>query len=260
MNPHSIYEFPSIFRAVHMEADGEIAEETAFLQQVWSRHYRRPIRRVLDIAAGNSPHGQILARDGISVAAIDRSPTMIAAGIHESQGLDIRFYRRPIEKFSVPERSFDVAVFMSETFPVITENAAIGSHFRSVARLLKRGGLYCIDIDRHDGAGHVRKRTLWRRRKVRVDGTMVEIAEYHRPTPWYEACHSIYELNCRIHFSDRTVETRDLIPIRYYTPNILEFAAASSGCFRMVGCYTDYSFGEPLSRCDRRWLGVLRRV
>ena len=80
MKERSIYEFPDIFRAVHMEQPGEIAAEVDFLKRVWARHLKRRVRRVLDVASGNSPHGQLLAREGIAVTGIDRSPTMIAAG------------------------------------------------------------------------------------------------------------------------------------------------------------------------------------
>src|SRR5208282_3393224 len=77
----SVYQYPSIFRRVHMEKPGEIEEETEFLKKVWRRHLKKPVRRVLDIASGDSPHGQILAREGIRVVGIDRSPTMISSHI-----------------------------------------------------------------------------------------------------------------------------------------------------------------------------------
>ena len=51
---------------------------------------------------------------------------------------------------------------MSETFPVIVENVELLSHLRSVGIALKRGGLYCIDIDRQDTILHVSRRTMWR--------------------------------------------------------------------------------------------------
>src|ERR1700686_4522941 len=138
----SIYEFPDIFRRVHMERPGEIEQETAFLQEVWRPHYRRPVARVLDLACGNSPHGQILARAGIATVGVDDSPMMIAAGRAESRlGEAIRFYRRKIERFKLPERPFDAAIFMCETFPLLRTNAALMSHLQSVAALLKRGGV-----------------------------------------------------------------------------------------------------------------------
>lgn len=259
----SIYAYPSIFRRVHMEKPGEIEEETRFLRRVWRRHLDgRPVRRVLDLASGDSPHGRILAREAIEVAAVDQSSTMIAAGRRDSRGLsNIRFYRREISRFSLPERPFDTAFFMSETFPVLTANDAILSHLRSVGRLLRRGGLYCIDVDRMDRPRMVCTRKPWQRRTVRVENATVAVRTFNRPIPWYSGLHSIFELECKIRFDHgATVTTRDVIPIRYTLPCTLELAARASGMFKMVAVYTDLSFATPLRLCDRRWLGVLKRV
>jgi SAM-dependent methyltransferase len=257
----SIYQYPDIFRRVHMERPGEIAEEVRFLRRVWRRHYPRPVRRILDVACGNSPHGQLLARGAVQVVGIDRSSTMIAAGRRESRALkNIRFYRRPIERFHISERPFDVAFFMSETFPVIQTNGALISHLRSVGQLLHHGGLYCVDIDRQDPLGAFRRRRLWRSRVVRIGPKRVRVREFNRPTPWYSGVQRIYELECRFGDGGRTVITRDLIPIRHTLPCWLELAARASGAFQLDAFYTDLSFTASLDKCDRRWLGVLRRV
>jgi SAM-dependent methyltransferase len=257
----SIYEFPDIFRRVHMEAPGDIEREVRFLEEVWRRHLKRPVRRVLDIACGNSPHGQILARAGIEVAGIDRSPTMIAAGHAEAIGLKgLRFYRRRIEHFRLPERSFDTAFFMSETFPIMTRNRDIIAHLESVAALLKRGGLYSVDIDYQGGVELVRARTLWRERTVQAGDVPVKVREYHCPIEWHEAMHSIYELECTIRFKDRSVTTRDLIPVRYITPPVMDLTARASRKFEMLAAYADLSFTRPIAQCYGRWLAVLRRI
>lgn len=253
----SIYQFPGIFRRVHMEQAGDIEAEVRFLKKVWQRHLGRYVRRVLDVACGDSPHGALLVRDGISVAGVDRSPTMIAAG---RTGSGVKFYRRPIENFRLPEKPFDAAIIMSETFPILAENSNLMSHFKSVGRLLRAGGLYCIDIDRHDGIRLVRTRRLWRRRQVRVGGTLVEVREYHRPTSWCSGMHSIYEIECRIHFADRVVTTRDVIPVRYMVPATIELAAKASGFFKLIASYADLSFTTPLEKCYGRWFAVLRRT
>ena len=257
----SIYEFPAIFRRVHMEKAGEIEEETEFLQRVWTRHLRRPLRRVLDIASGNSPHGQILARAGMSVVGVDRSATMIARGKRESRGVtNLRFYRRRIDRFSLPERPFDMAFFMSETFPVLVSNRDLLAHLDSVGRLLRRGALYCIDIDKMDRIRAVPERRPWQQRKVRTEEAVVMVRTFDRPFPWHSPLQSIFELECEIHFPGRTVTTRDVIPIRYTTPPLLELAAKASGRFEMIAAYADLSFTTSLDECDRRWLGVLRKV
>ena len=244
-----------------MEEPDDIEKEARFLQRVWRRHLKRPVRRALDIACGNSPHGQIFARNGIAVAGIDRSSTMIAAGRLESRVLgDIRFYRRRIEKFRIPERPFDTAFFMSETFPIMVRNRDLLTHFDSVAAALKRGGLYCIDVDRHDDVKPLSARRLWRERTVQTPKARVEVREYNRPIAWHQAMHSIYELECTIHFDDRTVVTRDLIPVRYSTPPLIDFAARASGKFEMIAAYSDLSLTRPIARCYGRWLAVLRKV
>ena len=257
----SIYEFPDIFRRAHLESPGEIAAEVVFLQQVWQRHRKRPARRILDVGCGDSPHGRLLVDDGFEVVGIDRSPAMIAAGRRKAIAVPkLRFYRRSIEKFTLPERHFDAVIFMSETFPVLVENSRLLSHLKSVGRALKRGGLYCIDIDRHDPAPRVPRRTMWRERTAYAGGIVLDIREFNRPLPWYSPLHSIYELECTINFPAGAVTTRDLIPVRYTTPATLELAALASGMFKMVAAYCDLSFTKPLDRCRYRWMGVLRRV
>ncbi len=256
----SIYEYPAIFRRVHMERPGEIGAEVVFMHKVWRRHLKRPLRRVLDVACGDSPHGLALARAGLTVAGIDRSPAMIAAGRKAAGTAPIRFYRRSLERFRIPERPFDAAFFMSETFPIMTDNRALLSHLASVGRLLGRGGLYCVDIDRHDGVEVVAARKLWRRRTVNAGGTRVDVREYHRPITWFSGMHSVYELECTIHFPAGPMVTRDIVPVRYTLPCLLELAARASGFFTMVACYADLSFTRPIEKCYGRWLGVLRRV
>jgi SAM-dependent methyltransferase len=260
MKEHSIYEFPDLFRVVHIEEPQEIRDEVRFLKRVWQRHSTRPIRRVLDIACGNSPHGQLLAADGIAVTGIDRSPVMMAAGRKEAAGLEkLSFLRRGIERFSLPRGGFDAAFFMSETFPVMVENSDLISHLRSVARVLRKDGLYCVDIDRHDNIEAAGRRRLWRERRVRHQDTVIDVREFLRPIAWHASAW-IYELECTIRFPDRTVMTRDLVPVRYTVPKLLELEARTSGVFRLIGVYCDLSFETPLDRCDRRWWGVLQRV
>jgi len=256
----SIYDYPAIFRRVHMEEPGEIEAECAFMGKIWRRHLARPVRKLLDIGCGDSPHGRILIDDGIDVAGIDSSPIMTAAGRVLSGGR-IRFYRRGFERFRIPEGNFDAAILMSETFPVMYSNAALIGHLRSVGRTLRRGGIYCVDIDKHPGVEIVRRRRkLWRERTVRIGDIKVDVREFNRPITWDSGLHSIYQLECRITFPDgRAVTTNDRIPVRYLVPPTLELAAAASGCFDLVASYADLSMTKPMHRCYGRWWGVLRR-
>jgi hypothetical protein len=132
------------------------------------------------------------------------------------------------------------------------------SHLRCVARVLRRGALYCIDIDKHETVEASQRRRLWRRRKVRHGAVRISVREFLRPISWHAAAW-IYELECTIRFPDRSVVTRDLVPVRYMVPKLLDFAARAAGVFTMIACYPDLSFDAPLDQCDR-WLGILRRL
>ena len=180
---------------------------------------------------------------------------MLASGRAQSAGKgSLRFYRRAIEKFRLPESPFDAAIFMCETFPIIVENADLLSHLKSVGRAMRRGGLYCVDIDRQDSIPRVSKRTVWRRRRSRAGGLRLDIREFNRPTPWHSPLHSIYELECTIDFPKRPVTTRDLIPVRHTLPATLELAALASGMFELAAVYADLSFTKPIEDCRYRWL------
>ncbi len=96
------------------------------------------------------------------------------------------------------------------------------SHLRCVARVLRKGGLYCIDIDKHDAVEASQRRRLWRQRKVRQGPVRISVREFLRPIAWHAAAW-IYELECTIHFPDRTVMTRVLVPVRYMVPKPLDF-------------------------------------
>jgi hypothetical protein len=95
---------------------------------------------------------------------------------------------------------------------------------------------------------------------VRNADAVVTVQTYNRPFSWHLGLHQVFELECEIHFRDRTVTTRDVIPIRYTVPPLLELAAEASRMFQMIAVYTDLSFATPLDQCDRRWMGVLKRV
>ncbi len=257
----SIYKYPDIFRRAHMERPGEIVAEVEFLKQVWARHLKRPMRRMLDIGCGDSPHGVELARAGIEVVGIDHAPDMIAAGRSKARDLpNLRFYRRPIEKFGLPERPFDAAIFMSETFPIIVTNDELLSHLKSVGKTIRRGGIYCVDIDRQDPEPRIHRRKIWRRRDASARGIPLKIREFRRPIRWDSPLHSIYELECTIKFPSGSVTTRDLIPVRYTLPSMLELAALASGMFKLAAVYADLSLVKPIEACRYRWWGILERV
>jgi len=94
---------PTSFAAHIWKVPAKFRPRVAFLPQVWKRHRKSPVHRVLDIACGDSPHGRLLVGDGFQVVGIDRSRTMIASGRAKARDLKhLRFYRRANRKVPHP--------------------------------------------------------------------------------------------------------------------------------------------------------------
>src|SRR5262245_49887719 len=105
--------------------------------------------RILELACGLCPHGLRLAQRGLQVVGLDRSPAMLdVAGERVALAqASVEVRQGDVVDFSLPWHDFDAAIFMFETFPVISEQSDLLRHFDTVHRHLKRGGLYIIDLD-----------------------------------------------------------------------------------------------------------------
>jgi hypothetical protein len=52
-----------------------------------------------------------------------------------------------------------------------------------------------------------------------------------------------------IHFSDHSVTTRDIIPVRYTTPALMELTARASRKFELLAVYADFTFTRLVAQC-----------
>jgi SAM-dependent methyltransferase len=137
------YTAPRLYEiAFDMNRKGEVD----FLVHCFKRFARRPVRRVLDIACGTGPHLVRLAERGYQMVGLDLSPRNIdflgerlaAKGLHGDLVVgDMTDFRlaRPV----------DAALCMQDSQGHLLTNAQLLAHLRSVARNLRRGGLYIFD-------------------------------------------------------------------------------------------------------------------
>ena len=99
------------------------------------------------------------------------------------QAVDIELIKADVVDFSLDAEPFDCAIFMSETFPLITEYDELESHFRAVRRHVKVDGLYVIDIDSHErGIGTAYE--VWGRRTVPLENGSVHVWHESFPGDW----------------------------------------------------------------------------
>jgi len=137
------YTAPRLYEiAFDMNRKGEVD----FLDHCFKRFARRRVRTVLDIACGTGPHLVRLAERGYRMSGLDLSRRNIeflgerlaakrlAGDLVVGDMTDFRL-AQPV----------DAAICMQDSQGHLLTNAQLLAHLRSVARNLRRGGVYVFD-------------------------------------------------------------------------------------------------------------------
>ena len=138
---------------------------------------------ILELACGTCGHGILLAQGGFSVTGMDINPNMLEGAQRrmDTVGVKIKLIRGDMVDFDLEAMRFDCVIFMAGTFPIITTYEDIKSHFRSVKRHLKPGGLYIIDMDAQNKIRTSSETGIWGKKTVRLDNGYVEV--WHEDFP-----------------------------------------------------------------------------
>jgi len=139
----SHYSAPRLYEiAFDMNRKGEVD----FLVHCFRHYARGPVRRVLDIACGTGPHLVRLAERGYRMSGLDLSPQNVAflGERLESKGLAADLIVGDMTDFRL-RRPVDAAVCMQDSQGHLLTNEQLLAHLRSVARSLRRGGVYVFD-------------------------------------------------------------------------------------------------------------------
>jgi SAM-dependent methyltransferase len=160
------YTAPRLYEiAFDMNRKGEVD----FLVHCFKRLARRPVRTVLDIACGTGPHLIRLADRGYHMSGLDLSRRNIEflrerlAAKEQSAELvvgDMTSFRlaKPV----------DAAICMQDSQGHLLTNEQLVAHLRSVARSVRRGGLYVFDRYMASSWTDPARAWSWSRRRGRL--------------------------------------------------------------------------------------------
>jgi len=234
---HSLYDFPQAYKAVLERSDDVVVTETATIQALLAKHGLSG-GRILELACGACPHGRLLAARGFHVTGIDRAPAMLAEAqqLAQASGIPLRTVSGDIVDFDLDEPPCDAAIFMFETFPLITRFEDIASHFAAVRRHLKHGGIYIVDVDVQKGGVRTQAGT-WGERTVPFSSGHVDTWNEDLPGDWVDNTNRMV-LHCRIHTDGDVIEARDEWIIRCYSPWGLALLARALGGWTTDGFYS----------------------
>ena len=143
VNREREYTAPRLYEiAFDMNRKGEVD----FLVHCFKRFAGHSVRTVLDIACGTGPHLVRLAERGYHTTGLDLSARNIEylGERLADKGLRGDLVVGDMTNFRL-KRPVDAAICMQDSQGHLLTNAQLLAHLRSVARNLKRGGLYIFD-------------------------------------------------------------------------------------------------------------------
>jgi SAM-dependent methyltransferase len=106
-----------------------------------------PVSSVLELAAGPARHAREFARRGAAATALDALPSMCdyAAEQARLQCLSLRVVSGDMCDFELSE-TFDLALLLMDSISYVLDNDAAIRHLACVAKQLRVGGLYVLEM------------------------------------------------------------------------------------------------------------------
>jgi SAM-dependent methyltransferase len=252
----ALYEHPRYYEIAYSYRD--IPAEVDVFQECFRRFSKIPVKTILELGCGYSPHMPELIRRGYNYCGLDLSQPMleysrqIAAQLHAK----VKFIHGDLVQFQ-PSGKVDFAFITLDTL-CVKNFQELCTHFDSVASVLKRGGLYllewCINFDESQ-EGEI----AWLRVK---DGVHVKTTvrwENIDPAEQLEA--NSIEMDVEDKGRHEVLQDRS---IRHaISPREFLGLIHQSGKFKFVGWWNDWDLEQPLGWANgkiARPITVVRRI
>jgi SAM-dependent methyltransferase len=245
----SIYDYPAIYDVIMRTSTDQISVEIDAIDLLL-RERDISNARILEIASGTSPHGIPLSQQGHTVTGIDLSQPMITY----VQQMDTQnaYIHADLRNFTLQTAPFDCAIFMSETFPLITEYDDLVNHFNAVHRHLKKGGFYLIDIDtQRSGYRHSTK--TWGHQTVVLPNGHVAFWYEDHPADWIRGINRL-TMHTNIQTQTFKTATADHWDIRIYNPWTLSVFIKSLNNWQLHGFYSYCDQSQNIENDDNYYM------
>ncbi len=253
----SIYSHPEYYEIAYSYRN--IPAEADVMEEAIAKFSRIPVKNVLELACGNSPHMLELISRGYEYEGLDISSIMLGFAKEKAaaEGLSPRFHLANFIDFRLEERIDFIYIMLGSLY--VNSTGELLNHFHSVERALKPGGLYfldwCIDFSPLD---YTQDRWVMRR-----DGITVAT---HYITRLHNAAEQLYTEEITFTIRDgqqrRRLVHRGLR--RAIFPQEFILAATKLHKFEFLGWWNDWNWHQPLDEQGQREIlrpiTVLRRL
>lgn len=254
----NLYDYPYYYELAFSFRDSE--KEVDTFDEVIRRFSAVAVGRVLEVGCGPAPHLAALAARGYEYVGLDLNEAMLAYGRAKAArlGAPATFIRADLQRFTLAPPVDFAFVLLGSLYVTTTEEAL--SHFDSVARALKPGGLYfldwCVEF-RWNGAP--RPPNEW---TVERDGVKMAMTYTDDPNPsrGRQLTRDVLTAAVDDHGSSRRfrhVEARRVI-----FPQEFLLLLEKTRAFEFIGWWNDWDLAQPIehSRHVNRPITVIRRL
>jgi len=250
-----LYDYPKYYELAFSWRD--IPAEVDLFEECFKRFSRIPVKSVLEVACGNSPHLAELVKRGYRYTGLDLSQAMLDYTREKAAalGASVSLVRGDQARFTLPEQ-VDFAYVMLGSF-FMPDSAAVASHFDSIAAALRPGGLYLLDWVISTGTGEAGADT-W---EVEKDGIGIKATcTGEGIDPIKQTARGVETLEVDDH-GKKLVIRDECVKRVIYPQEFLHFIECHPA-FEFVGWWNDWDLDQPLEGTQKiaRPITVIRRV
>jgi len=245
------YDLAFSFRDIGMEVD--------VFEECFRKHSKIPVRRVLELACGPSPHLEELTKRGYEYVGLDTNRAMIdyAQGKARALGTHPTFLLADMWSFSLEEPVDFVYTMLGSLYVETTQD--ILSHLSSVAKALNPGGLYLLDACINFRWNEAMGEQIW---SIEKGGVKVDVKFENEGTVDFAAQTCINRIIVDVDDHGKMLHLENIEVLRTIFPQEFLLLLEKSGLYEFVGWWNNWNMAKPIevAKSINRPITLIRRL
>lgn len=196
-------------------SDKDYEKECDFVEEIFKRYSKNPIKSILDVGCGTGGHAIPLAKRGYGVVGFDLSELMIRKAKEKARNLaNLELHVKDMRDFQFDSK-FDACVCMFAVIGYLTKNQDIQKTLTNIKRHLKDGSLFIFDF--WNGLAVLRILPSVRVKIVEDKGKKVT----RTAEPELDAFNHVCKINYRLAITEDNIfvdEIKETHTVRFYFP------------------------------------------
>ena len=245
------YEIAFSFRSILSEVD--------LFEGCFKRFSQIPVRSVLELGCGTCPHMEELIKRGYQYNGLDLNKVMLEYSRQKALkiGAEVTLFQEEMRDFSL-ERMVDFVYILLGSLS-LKNTADLITHFNSIARVLKKGGLYLLDwCVQFEPQQQAEEGDSW---EMELDGIQVK-TEFSRKA--INRVEQTFEETITLEVDDHGKKLNLIekgLKRAIYPQEFLCFISSLKG-FEFVGWWNNWDLSQPLEKADKisRPIVLVRRI